>query len=92
MRINGFTVKEVIGSVLRETVITTLLGILLGIAIGSGIGYKIVRSLEQSFVQFDRSVAVSAWAIGAAMTVLFTVIVNIIALRKVKNLKLTDVA
>ena len=92
MRINGFTVKEVIGYVLRETVITTLLGILLGIAIGSGIGYKIVRSLEQSFVQFDRSVAVSAWAIGAAMTVLFTVIVNIIALRKVKNLKLTDVA
>jgi hypothetical protein len=32
------------------------------------------------------------YLIGAAMTVLFTVIVNIIALRKVKNLKLTDVA
>ncbi len=92
MRINGFTVREVIGYVLRETVVTTAVGILLGIGLGAGIGYKIVRSLEQSYVQFDRHPSIFAWAIGALMTIVFTVIVNAIALKKVKKLKLTDAA
>ena len=91
MRINGFTVKEVIVYVLRETFLTTAAGILLGLAFGSWMGYKIVRSMEQSFMQFDRSVSLLAWLIGAAITIAFTVIVNAIALRKVRHLKLTDV-
>ena len=92
MRINGFTVKEVIGYILRETVFTTILGILLGIAAGAAAGYSIVRTLEQSFMQLDRSIDLTAWLLGAALTVVFTVIVNAIALRNVKNLRLTDVA
>ena len=92
MRINGFTTKEVIGYLLRETVVTTILGILLGIAAGTGVAYNIVRTMEQSFLQFDRSVNITAWLCGAGLTVVFTVIVNAIALRNVKNLKLTDVA
>ena len=92
MRINGFTVREVIGYVLRETIVTTAVGILLGIGLGTGIGYKIVCSLEQSFVQFDRRPSIVAWIIGALMTIVFTVIVNAIALKKVRTLKLTDAA
>lgn len=91
MRINGFTVKEVVGYMLRETVLTTTLGILIGMAAGSAIAYKIIRTLEQVFLQFDRGLSVPAWMIGAAMTVLFTVLVNMVALRPVKRLKLTDV-
>ena len=92
MRINGFTVRETIGYVLRETVVTTAAGILLGVGLGTVIGYKIVCSLEQSFVQFDRRPSVVAWIVGALMTIAFTVIVNAIALKKVKKLKLTDAA
>ncbi|MBQ7700248.1 MAG: FtsX-like permease family protein [Clostridia bacterium] len=92
MRVNGFTVKEVIGYVLRETVLTTVIGIVLGIAVGSAAGYRIIRTLEQVMIQFDRRVNVLSWLIAALLTVLFTVIVNVIALRKVKQLKLTDVA
>ena len=92
MRVNGFTVKEVIGYVLRETVLTTITGIILGIAAGSLAVYRIIRMLEQVMIQFERGVNPVSWIIAAAMTVLFTVIVNIIALRKVRNLKLTDAA
>jgi len=92
MRVNGFTTRETIDYVLRETVATTALGILLGIGLGAVLGYAIVRTLEQPFIQFDRSVSVSASLIGMGLTVLFTVIVNVVALRKVKHLKLTDVA
>jgi ABC-type antimicrobial peptide transport system permease subunit len=92
MRINGFPVRETIGYVLRETVVTTAAGILLGVGLGTVIGYKIVCSLEQSFVQFDRRPSVVAWIVGALMTIAFTVIVNAIALKKVRKLKLTDAA
>ena len=92
MRINGFTVREVIGYCTRETIVTTVAGIVLGIALGSGIAYRIVRSMEQAFIRFDRSVSLLAWLYGALITVLFTVIINVIVLQKVKHLKLTDVA
>ncbi len=92
MRINGFTTKEVIAYVTRETVFTTALGILTGIGLGAGLGYAIVRALEQPFIQFDRSVSLAAWLIAVGMTIFFAVIVNSIALRKVKHLKLTDAA
>jgi ABC-type antimicrobial peptide transport system permease subunit len=90
MRVNGFTVKETIGYVLRETIVTTAVGILLGIGIGAGLSYAIIRALEQPFVQFDRSVAVLAWLYAAGITLVFAVVINAIVLRKVKNLKLTD--
>ena len=92
MRVNGFTTKEVINYILRETVVTTVIGILLGAATGSVVAYSIIRTLEQSFFRFYRGIDFTAWAIGAAVTVLFTVIVNVVALRKTKDLKLTDAA
>lgn len=92
MRVNGFTTREVIAYVSRETVFTTILGILLGFAVGSFISYRIVRALEQSFVQLERGVCFSAWGYAAAITVFFTLIVNFICLKQVKHLKLTDVA
>ncbi len=92
MRINGFTTKEVIGYVLRETFLTTALGLILGIGVGAVIAYNITLTLEQIFTRFDRSVNPTAWLIAAATTVFFTVLVNVFSLRKVKNLKLTDVA
>ena len=92
MRVNGFSTKEVINYMLRETVFTTIFGILFGILIGTGLAYRIVRTIEQSFLQVDRSPNYWAWLIAALMTLLFTVIVNAIALKKVKYLKLTDVA
>ena len=63
MRINGFSVREVIGYVTRET----------------------------AFVQYNRRVSLPAWAFGAVITALFTIIINAIVLRRVKHLKLTDI-
>lgn len=92
MRINGFTVKELVGYLLRETVLTTAVGVILGIAAGCAIGAYIVRSVELPYAQFDRSIYAPAWLYAAGITVLFTVAINAIALKKVKKLKLTDAA
>ncbi|MBQ4304904.1 MAG: hypothetical protein II774_10490, partial [Lachnospiraceae bacterium] len=72
-------------------VLTTILGILLGIGEGSAVAYRIVRAMEQPVIQLDRSVSCVAWIMGAVITLVFTVLVNWAVLRKVRNLKLTDV-
>ena len=90
MRINGFTVKEVIAYVTRETVLTTLVGTIAGIAMGAFIAYRITRSLETAFVQYNRSPSLPAWAFGAVITAFFTILINVIVLRQVRHLKLTD--
>ena len=90
MRINGFTVSEVIGYVVRETVFTTALGILFGIAMGAGVSYKIIRAMETVFIQYERGVSVPAWLYGAVITLFFAFVINVLVLRKIKYLKLTD--
>lgn len=92
MRINGFTVREVISYVTRETVFTTTVGTIVGIAMGAAIAYRITRSLETAFVQYNRSVSLPAWAFGAVITAFFTILINVIVLRQVRRLKLTDIS
>ena len=92
MRINGFTVGEVKKYILMETVVTTAAGILIGLTAGSVMGYVVIRFIETSYVQFVRSVSFVSWGLAVAITVFFTFGINAIALRKIKHLKLTDVA
>ena len=91
MRINGFTVREVISYVTRETVFTTIVGTITGIAMGAAIAYRITRSLETAFVQYNRSISLPAWAFGAVITAFFTIVINVIVLRQVRHLSLTDI-
>ena len=92
MRVNGFTTREVIAYIVRETVVTNLIGILLGNAAGIFIGYRTLRLIEGHTARFVRSVQPMALLIAALITAGFSVVLNVIALRKIKYLKLTDVA
>ena len=92
LRINGFSAKKTIGYLLREIAVTTVMGIILGVAAGSAMAYYILRSLEQSFMQLDRSISLTAWGLGIGITLVFAVIVNWLVLRKIKHLRLADVS
>ena len=89
---NGFTVREVIAYIARETVVTNLLGILLGLGAGMFLGYRVICLMEGLTTHFVHRVQPLALVGGAVITAGFSVILNVIALRKVKYLKLTDVA
>ena len=91
MRINGFTVKETIRFVSLELIVCTVIGIVLGLLFGSGLGYRIISLLEGANLGFIKAVQFESWGIAAGFTILFTVLISAWALRKVKNLKLTDV-
>jgi len=92
MRVNGFTVREVIRYMLGETYVTTALGILLGCVVGSALGIWIVGSFQSPVFRFVAEPNATSCLISAAITLLFVAIINILALRKVKDLKLTDIS
>ncbi len=92
MRVNGFTVREVNLYVLREMIVSTALGIAIGLGAGSLLGYRVIRLLEGANVRFMRGIQWETWLWAALITVAYAVIILMIALRKVKYLKLTDVA
>ena len=91
MRINGFTTKEVTRYVSREIQFTTAVGIVVGLGLGMLLGYLIIRFTEQGHAQFVRGVSWVSALLSAAITTLFSFVINAIALRKVKNLKLKDI-
>ena len=91
MRINGFTVKEVKRYLNTETIITTIIGIMLGIGVGALMGYIVIRFIEMPHAQFVRTPYILGWVISAAITAVFSIVINAFGTRKVKDLKLTDV-
>ena len=92
MRVNGFTVKEVIRYVAGESIATTLAGIIFGLLLGSLLGRRMLGLMENAQLRFVHSIQFSAWAYAAVITTVFSLIIYAVALRKVKYLKLTDVA
>ena len=91
MRVNGFTIKEVIRYVSLELIVSTIIGIIIGLALGSALSYRMIRLLESIVVHFDRGIQFKAWIIAALFTVFFTSVISAWALRKVKTLRLTDI-
>lgn len=91
MRINGFTIRETAGYILKENVILTFAGIALGVVVGavaSGINLAAVETLK---LQMIRQISVPGCLISAAITFLFAAAVNLIALRQIRRLRLTKI-
>ena len=92
MRVNGFTVREVKRYVSLELIVSTIIGILIGWGAGSLLGYRIIMLLENDFLHFLRGIQWDSWVYAALITALFSVVIGAIAMKKIKNLKLIDVA
>ena len=91
MRINGFTLKETVAYILRENLITTTVGVVLGTVMGCFTAFNAVLSLERAELRLSHAPNLAACAVSALITVFFAAVVNIIALRSIKKLKLSDV-
>ncbi len=91
MRINGYTLKETKAYIYKDNVILTAIGLFLGCICGSAIGYWSIILLEGEVNRYVRSVNPIACLLGVAVGAAFAVIVNVIALRKIHTLNLTNV-
>ena len=91
MRINGFSLKETIGYVARESVATTVLGIIVGVIFGIVFAYVAVRFMENSHVMYVRDPYIMAWVYAILFNAGFTVLIDLISFRKIGKEPLTNI-
>ncbi len=91
MRINGYTLKETRAYVYKDNIVLTVTGLILGCAIGSFLAYLSIRIMEGEVNRYVREISPIACLLGIGVGALFALIVNIIALRKIKTLSLISI-
>ena len=91
MRINGFTVQECVRYVAWDLVITTLAGIVLGLVAGHFLGLQVLPVTEGPYMRFVHDPDLRTYLYAALITAGFSLLVSSTALRRVKDLKLSDI-
>ncbi len=90
IKVLGFTDKEVTEYIYRETFILTLIGIIFGLACGKGIHYMICMVLSPQGILIDPHLVLSAFLIGSAITMVFSIIVMLIIHRQLKEVDMVE--
>jgi putative ABC transport system permease protein len=91
MRINGFSYRDTIVYLIKETILTTILGILLGIVLGYFLAPLLISFCQSADNQFITDFNLKAWAIASAIEILFAFIVNLIAYRKIRTFNMREI-
>ncbi len=92
MRVNGFTIRETKGYLSRESIITTAAGLLLGVTVGAILTPLLIKGMQQPDLEFVKSFQPIAWGSAVGLEALFSLIINTLVYRKVKDLNLKDIA
>ena len=91
MAVNGFSRKEQIGYLLKETIATTCLGLLIGGMVCFAMTDFVVRMIEADGVMFVRSFNVPSTLRAMFMEAAFALVINLYAYRKIRKWNLTDI-
>ena len=90
LKVLGFYDSETTAYVYRENIFLTLFGILLGLVLGRLLHAWMVRTVEVDIVMFGRTAPPYAYILAAALTAVFSVIVNIAAHFKRKKVDMVE--
>ena len=90
LKVLGFFDREVTAYVYRENVFLTLFGIVLGLVLGRFLHAWMVVTVEVDLVMFGRTAPPYAYVLAAALTVAFSVVVNIAAHFRLKKVDMVE--
>ena len=92
MRINGYTLRQTKAFVYKDNIILTIIGLLAGCGIGVALSYVVIRVVEIGACRYIRTPNLGACLFACAVGALLALVVNLIALRKINHLNLTNVS
>ena len=92
MRVNGFRIKEAKGYLSRESILTTVAGLALGVAVGAVFTPFAINYMQQPDLEFVKTFQPVAWMTAVVLEALFSIVINTLVYRKVKDLNLRDIA
>ena len=90
IKVLGFFDREVAAYVYRETAALTIIGCLAGLALGVALHQFVIRTAEVDIVMFGRSVYPLSYLWSALLTLLFSLLVNLVMGRKLKNISMVE--
>lgn len=90
LKVLGFYDKEVYDYVTRETAILTTIGIIFGLIGGYFLSIFIVKTCEINVLRFGQEISIPSYIYSVAITVIFTVIVNIVTYFALKKIDMIE--
>lgn len=90
LKVLGFYDREISAYVCRENLFLTIFGILLGLVMGRFLHAWVVLTVEIDMVMFGRTAPAYAYLLAAALTALFSVIVNVAAHFRLKKVDMVE--
>lgn len=91
MRINGYTLKETKTFVSKDNIVLIVLGLIVGCGIGTPLAQLEVMIMETGTRRYITTPNMLACFLSAIICVIFALIINKIALRKIDSLSLTNI-
>ncbi len=86
----GFYDHEVAGFVLRENLVLTVIGAAVGLVFGTWLARHVIGTVEVDMVMFGRQIHPLSYAIAAALTMAFAGLVNLVMLRPLARIDMTE--
>lgn len=90
IKVLGFYDKEVYNYVSRESTILTIIGIALGLGAGYWLNYFILRTCEVDMLRFAKVIHPQSYLYSITITVIFTLIVNIVTYFSLKKINMIE--
>ena len=90
IKVLGFYDREVSAYVMRETVALTIIGALFGLAGGIALHRFVIYTVEVDAVMFGRTIDPFSFVYSLALTMLFSLIVNLLMGRKLKHISMVE--
>ncbi|NLI90597.1 MAG: FtsX-like permease family protein [Epulopiscium sp.] len=90
LKVLGFHEKEVAAYIYRETTILSIIGTIVGLGLGKLLHSFVIMKGESVDLMFGRSISTFSYIISAVITIIFTLIVDLIMYKKLKNIEMVD--
>ena len=90
IKVLGFYNSEVSAYIYRETAILTVIGCALGLALGIVMHAFVTKTVEVDAVMFGRGIEPLSFVWAAAMTIVFSVIVNLVMHKRLKSIDMVE--
>lgn len=90
IKVLGFYEREVAGYIYRETTILSIFGILAGFVFGKWLHMFVVATAEVDAVMFGRTLYPSSFLLSAAITLVFTFLVELIMMPKIRSISMVE--
>lgn len=90
LKVLGFYDGELSAYIYRENVILTVFGVAMGMVMGKLLHQWLILTVEIDMLMFGRQLSLSSYAYAVVLTVLFSLLVNLAAHRKLKKLDMVE--